>query len=110
MDNTSSSSPQVGLGQADLVVEELVEGGMTRLAAFYYSRAARRASGRSGRCAPPTSASCRAARTWSPVAPPAVTLGRVNKAGIPFVTEGAKGIYRDIARSAPYNLFVRPRR
>ena len=37
IDNTSSSAPQVGLGSADLVVEELVEGGFTRLAAFYYS-------------------------------------------------------------------------
>ena len=37
VDNTSSSAPQVGLGSADLVVEELVEGGYTRLAAFYYS-------------------------------------------------------------------------
>jgi len=27
MDNTTSSSPQVGLSKADLVVEELVEGG-----------------------------------------------------------------------------------
>ena len=36
----------------------------------------------------------------------AVTLGRINKAGIPFVTEGAKGVYRDDARSAPYNLFA----
>ena len=38
MDNTYASSPQVGLGEADMVVEELVEGGMTRLAAFYYSK------------------------------------------------------------------------
>ena len=37
MDNTEASSPQIGLGSADLVVEELVEGGLTRLAAFYYS-------------------------------------------------------------------------
>ena len=37
MDNTPSSSPQMGLSHADLVVEELVEGGITRLAAFYYS-------------------------------------------------------------------------
>ena len=27
VDNTSSSAPQVGLGSADMVVEELVEGG-----------------------------------------------------------------------------------
>lgn len=37
IDNTSSSDPQIGLGEADMVVEELVEGGITRLAAFYYS-------------------------------------------------------------------------
>ena len=37
MDNTPSSSPQLGLSHADLVVEELVEGGITRLAAFFYS-------------------------------------------------------------------------
>ena len=32
VDNTPSSAPQVGLDEADLVVEELVEGGVTRLA------------------------------------------------------------------------------
>ena len=37
IDNTGSSAPQVGLDTADLVVEELVEGGSTRLAAFFYS-------------------------------------------------------------------------
>ncbi len=38
IDNTSSSAPQLGLDQADLVVEEMVEGGLTRLAAFFYQR------------------------------------------------------------------------
>ena len=37
IDNSTSSSPQVGLSHADLVVEELVEGGITRLAVFFYS-------------------------------------------------------------------------
>ena len=37
IDNTASSAPQEGLDSADLVVEELVEGGSTRLAAFFYS-------------------------------------------------------------------------
>ena len=36
IDNTDSSSPQLGLGKADLVTEELVEGGSTRLAVFFY--------------------------------------------------------------------------
>ena len=37
IDNTAASDPQYGLGKADLVTEELVEGGITRLAAFFYS-------------------------------------------------------------------------
>ena len=42
IDNTAASNPQVGLGKADLVVEELVEGGITRLAAFFQSQLPRK--------------------------------------------------------------------
>lgn len=38
IDNSSASNPQLGVGKADLVVEELVEGGITRLAVFYYEK------------------------------------------------------------------------
>ena len=56
VDNSTSSHPQLGLGKADLVTEELVEGGATRLAVFYYSKLpARVGPVRSIR--PPTSAS-----------------------------------------------------
>jgi hypothetical protein len=37
VENTSGGQPQLNLDRADLVIEELVEGGLTRLAAFYYS-------------------------------------------------------------------------
>jgi hypothetical protein len=37
IENTAGGEPQYGLNKADLVVEELVEGGLTRLAAFFYS-------------------------------------------------------------------------
>ncbi len=37
IENTSAGAPQYGLDKADLVIEELVEGGLTRLAAFFYS-------------------------------------------------------------------------
>lgn len=37
IENTHSGQPQYGVDKADLVVEELVEGGYTRLAAFFYS-------------------------------------------------------------------------
>ena len=37
IENTASGAPQYGLNKADMVIEELVEGGLTRLAALYYS-------------------------------------------------------------------------
>jgi len=37
IDNTADSDPQYGIGKADLVTQELVEGGITRLAVFFYS-------------------------------------------------------------------------
>ncbi|WP_134739474.1 DUF3048 domain-containing protein [Nocardioides sp. 503] len=106
MDNTASSAPQVGLSKADLVVEELVEGGVTRLAAFYYSKIpgdvgpvrSMRASD-IGIVAP-----VKGAMVTSGAA--AVTIGRIQGAGIEFFQEGAKGFYRDSGRSAPYNLFT----
>ena len=38
IENTANGAPQYGLNKADIVVQELVEGGLTRLAALYYSR------------------------------------------------------------------------
>ena len=106
MDNTAGSAPQVGLGKADLVVEELVEGGVTRLAVFYYSQVP-------GNVGPVRSmrasdigivAPADAAMVTSGAAP--VTIQRIKDAGITFFAEGAKGFYRDDSRSSPYNLFT----
>ena len=106
VDNTSSSAPQVGLGQADLVVEELVEGGMTRLAAFYYSRVPGNIGPvRSMRASDIGIVPEGATVVTSGAAQ--VTLNRVKAAGIPWITEGASGVYRETSRSAPYNLFAR---
>jgi len=106
MDNTPSSSPQVGLSQADLVVEELVEGGVTRLAAFYYSQIP-------GEVGPVRSMRASDIGIVAPVdaaivtsGAAQVTLNRVGGAGITFFGEGAKGVYRDNDRYAPYNLFA----
>lgn len=38
IDNTDRGRPQAGLAQADIVFEELVEGGLTRLLAVYHSQ------------------------------------------------------------------------
>lgn len=108
IDNTSSSAPQLGLNRADLIAEELVEGGRTRLAVFFYQRV------------PQVAGPVRSMRASdigivkpahgvvvaSGAAPP--TLARVRAAGIPFYEEDTgKGYFRDSTRRSPYNLMVR---
>jgi hypothetical protein len=106
IDNTSSSSPQIGLGKADLVVEELVEGGSTRLAVFYYSQVPQKAGPvRSFRATDigivePADAVLVASGGAGP------TVRRMQAAEIKTVTEGAPGYYRDSGRTSPYNLFM----
>jgi Protein of unknown function (DUF3048) N-terminal domain/Protein of unknown function (DUF3048) C-terminal domain len=106
MDNTYASSPQAGLSKADLVVEELVEGGLTRLAAFFYSRTPQVVGPvRSMRASDIGIVSpAKASVVTSGAA--AVTIGRIQRAKIRFYEEGALGIYRDDNRSAPYNVFT----
>ena len=106
MDNTSSSAPQIGLSKADLVIEELVEGGATRLAAMYYQQdlPAKVGPVRSMRASDigivtPVDADV----VTSGAAP--VTIQRVSDAGIRFFNEGSPGFFRDDTRAAPYNLF-----
>lgn len=109
IDNTSSAAPQLGLGRADMVVEELVEGGTTRLAAFFYSQL------------PEVVGPVRSMRASdigivTPVRATVITSGaaqitknRINGAGIQFFEEGAKGFFREGSRYAPYNLMARPK-
>lgn len=106
IDNTGSSAPQVGLSKADMVVEELVEGGSTRLAAFYYSQLPENVG-------PVRSMRASDIGIVSPVDGVMVTSGaagqtiaRLGEAGVEFHQEGAAGFGRDSGRSAPYNLMV----
>ncbi len=106
MDNTPSSSPQMGLSHADLVVEELVEGGITRLAAFFYSDIP-------GTVGPVRSMRASDIGIVTPVRASIVTSGaanitlsRINGAGITHYGEGYKGFFRESSRSAPYNLMA----
>jgi hypothetical protein len=106
IDNTASSAPQVGLGSADMVVEELVEGGLTRLAVFFYQHIPSRVGPvRSMRASDigivkPVSATLIASGGARP------TIRRLGGAGIQTQTEGATGFVRDGSRAAPYNLFM----
>ena len=106
LDNTASSAPQRGLSSADLVVEELVEGGVTRLAVFFYSRIP-------GVVGPVRSMRASDIGIVSPVDATMVTSGaaaptiaRLARAGVPYVTEGSAGFYREAARRAPYDLMA----
>lgn len=110
IDNSSSSRPQVGLGSADMVVEELVEGGMTRLAVFFHSKVPKVAGPvRSMRATDIGIVQpLKAVLVASGGAPQ--TVNRVKGAGITAYTEGATGYFRDSSRSAPYNLMMELRK
>lgn len=107
VDNTSSAAPQLGLDDADMIVEELVEGGLTRLAAFYYSTIPDRVGPvRSMRASDigitePANAFIVASGAAGK------TMMLLNQAGINRVTEGAVGFYRSDTRPAPYNLMMK---
>jgi hypothetical protein len=107
IDNSSASRPQVGLHQADLVTEELVEGGITRLAVFYYQRLPNVAGPvRSMRASDigivkPAHADIVA----SGAAPP--TLRRLQANHITYYDGGGPGYFRDSGRVSPHNLMVR---
>ncbi|WP_162244543.1 DUF3048 domain-containing protein [Marmoricola sp. Leaf446] len=108
VDNTRASAPQVGLAQADLVTEELVEGGMTRLAVMFYEDLpsvvgpVRSMRATDIGIVKPTLGVVAA----SGAAPS--TLKRVRKAGITaFDDRNGTGYYRDPARTKPYDLMVK---
>lgn len=104
--NTPQASPQLGLGQADLVSEELVEGGITRLAVFYDSmmpgvvgpvRSMRNSDIGLVQPADGVLVSSGAAAT---------TMAALRAAGVTFIQEDpSKGFVRyPRPRVAPYNL------
>ena len=106
IDNTGSSNPQIGLGKADLVTEELVEGGSTRLAVFYYSQVP-------GRVGPVRSMRATDIGIVKPADAVVVASGgapatvrRMQSQGIKVIGEGGTGYTRDGSRTAPYNLFM----
>jgi hypothetical protein len=106
IDNSANSAPQVGLSGADMLTEELVEGGITRLAATFFTHTP-------GRVGPVRSMRATDIGVLKPLGGVLVcsggaapTIARVKAANIRTFTEGAPGFSRDAARPAPYNLFI----
>jgi hypothetical protein len=111
IDNTGSGRPQAGIRQADLVVEEVVEGGLTRLLVVFHSQD------------PETVGPVRSARStdlsvmaelgrplfaWSGANP--TFRAQVESAGLIDVGVSAEpqAYRREATRPAPYNLFADP--
>ena len=108
IENTVSGQPQIALDKADLVVEELVEGGLTRLAAFYYSQL------------PSKVGHVRSMRTTdiglaAPVGGQIIASGgasktyrEIKKTRTKIFSEdrGAPGFSSDPAKSRPYNRLI----
>ncbi|MBI9113952.1 DUF3048 domain-containing protein [Sanguibacter sp. YZGR15] len=107
VENSREARPQTGLEQADVVWEEIVEGGVTRYVAVYHSQL------------PETVGPIRSVRpmdagiaaplgglvVFSGGTPPFVQS--VRDAGLQVVShdEGASGFYRVSARRAPHNVY-----
>ena len=106
VDNTSAGQPQAGIGEADLVVQEMVEGGVTRLAAMYQSTYPKSVGPvRSMRTSDigivlPTGG------TMASSGGDQSTVAAMRAAGIPEAVEGDPGFSRATDRRAPYNLML----
>jgi hypothetical protein len=108
IENSPAARPQSGLDAADVVVEEVVEGGITRFLVLFNSEL------------PGSAGPVRSARPVD-----IDLLGGLGRSGFAYsgaraevrellqrapsvlITEGGAGFYREPARSAPHNLYLR---
>jgi hypothetical protein len=110
VENTNLANPQIGLQQADVVYEEVVEGGITRLLAIFQSQV------------PPVVGPVRSVRktdqgvvrpiggifVYSGGAPYAVSSIRSAPVKLVDETSAGSAMFRDSSRDKPHNLFGRP--
>ncbi len=111
IDNVPAARPHYGITQADMVIEELVEGYVTRLAAFYQSQDPQTIGGvRSARLADRSLTtmvngalvySGTSDFAWSQISQDAAD-GRY----VELSADHSGGYYRVAFRQAPYNLFT----
>lgn len=111
VDNTDGGRPQAALDAADLVVEEVVEGGLTRLIVVYHSQAPQRVGPvRSARSTdiPLLAELGRPAFAWSGANP--TFAAAVREADVIDVGAAAApdAYRRSDDRRAPYNLYASP--
>ncbi|MDR2347365.1 MAG: DUF3048 domain-containing protein [Bifidobacteriaceae bacterium] len=108
VENTQPARPQTGLEQADVVWEEMVEGGESRFIAVYNS------------IVPESVGPVRSVRPMDGPILGGVRgllacsggqdrfIAKAKEAGLQVFQEDAKGYYRSQDRRMPYNLYLRP--
>lgn len=115
IENSSAARPQTGLDRADLVVEELVEGGITRFAALFQSRSPAAV----GTVGPVRSLRDVDASIAGPTrgllassGAAGVVLRRLRAAPVQLLvpSDPASAYFRSRARAAPHNLYARTAR
>ncbi|MFA9445697.1 DUF3048 domain-containing protein [Egicoccus sp. AB-alg6-2] len=108
IENSPQARPQAGLDAADLVFEELVEGGVTRFITVFHSQVPELAGPvRSARPIDIQIASGVAERPGFAYSGARKEVqGMLGASGLVLVTEGEGGFHRDASRRAPHNLYV----
>ena len=110
VENSVEARPQAGLAEADMVWEQVVEGGITRYVAVYHSRLPREIGPvRSIRpMDAPIAAPLKALIAFSGGQPD--FLAALRRAGLQLVSHdaGAGGFYRVDHRWAPHNVYADP--
>jgi hypothetical protein len=109
IENSPYSHPHTGLEAADVVVEHVVEGGITRFTGMYHS------------CVPDVVGPVRSVRPVDPEFLPAYdpllaysggraeVVKAMQRAGMVTLRDGyAPGFFRLASRKAPHNLYVKP--
>lgn len=108
IDNTNAARPQVGINRADIVYEEMVEVGITRLAAVFHSQGADTVGPvRSGRSTDIAIIGSFGEPVFSNSGANSIFDGLL--AAQPIVNRGAEqygGYWRSSGRPAPHNLFT----
>ena len=107
VDNLSPARPQSGLNQADLVYEELVEGGITRYIAVFQSTDAPRVGPvRSGRTSDLLILANLNRALYGASGGNRYVLDALRGANLVSILEDAQGVFfRDPDRNAPHNLY-----
>lgn len=109
VDNSPAARPQTGLEVADVVVEELVEGGITRFIALFHSQLPDAVGPvRSGRPVDVQVSSGFTTPVFAYSGARAEVQGLLRSAPVVALEEGAPGFSRVPDRRAPHDLFVAP--